>query len=154
MSRTYYGETPVLRLDSRLEETAVEEITRSVPRNIMVTKKKPTQAQYRYDCMNGQEHPMQLEHHAYTLVTVHRDNIDIGMAESDAYNERMFNSEELDYISTVVRRPEVEWAMDNSFDGVYIQRHRDPAQFTTVFRFAVYMKEDQATFWKLKFNGQ
>ena len=65
-----------------------------------------------------------------------------------------FSDVEIEFINSVQRRPEIEWAIDNSFDGIYVQKYEDFSRFVTSFKFAVYMKEEQATFWKLKFNGQ
>jgi len=148
----------ILRINQR-EET-VEELFETPDRNIAVPGKKHfDQAHYRRACMNGEEHPLCIERHQYVMVTVCTQSIDAGIfMQADDPHEysrsNRFSPLEMDFITSVQRRPEVEWAVDNSFDGIYVQKYEDFARNATSFQFGVYMKDEQATFWRLKFSGR
>lgn len=146
----------LLRIDPREDPPVVQEVNDYIPNE----KRVPTrlkQTQYRLDCMNGMDHPMQIEVHNYILVTVATREMDTGVANTANRWGRWsrcptFSQLEMEFIALIQRCPEVEWAIDNSFDGLYVAKEDNPATFNTQFRLAVYMKEEQATFWKLKFN--
>lgn len=144
-----------LRVDLRVDPPIVEEISENLPNNkVMAIHNK--QAQYRFDCMMGAEHPLNIEREHYILTTVATRHMDtVATAQMDRWSKHpTFNEAEIDFIMSVQQRPEIEWAIDNSFDGIYVQKEEDFARFATTFRFAVYMKEEQVTFWKLKYNGR
>lgn len=118
-----------------------------------VRKNKVEQAPYRYDCMKGVSHPMEIESECYTLVMVAEAIMDIAQLTRDERSPHKFNREESAFIGSLRDQPKVTWALANSFDGLYVYRVEDVAWFSTTFRLAVYMKEEHATFWKLKYHG-
>ena len=154
-----FSRTSVLRIDIRKEKPAIEDVS-SLPEFITALPRGNNmyeQAQYRWDCLAGQEHPLQIETRQYVLLTICKQSIDMAVASSrnsEYYSiyGRRFNQNEVEFIDSVKLRPEIEWAIDNSFDGLYVARYEDPSLMKAVFRFAVYVKEEQATFWKLKFG--
>lgn len=152
-----YGHN-VVRVDLRGEKPTVEMIAQRPQSNIEVPViKHRRQADFRYACMDGETHPMQIEREHYVLVKIHVQSIDTSVAaqHADPYSKYTpFSPAEMDFIESVQQRPEIEWAVDNSFDGIYIQKFDDYARGATSFEFAVYMKEEQVTFWKLKYSGR
>ena len=145
----------IIRIDLREDPPILEEISEHLP-DTKVMAIPIRQAQYRFDCMLGADHPLNIEREHYILTTVATRHMDtVVQAEANSWSRLpRFNSEEMDFIMSVQKFPEVEWAIDNSFDGIYIYKEEDFARFSTMFKFAVYMKEEQATFWKLKYNGR
>ena len=145
-----------LRVDPRTEKPVVEEIQKHLPRDIAVPIQKPlTPQHYRLDCMQGYDHPLEIERHHYQLLCIAEDSIEIdAFAHNRQAPGKQYTPMELEFFSNVFRRPEVEWAIDNSFDGVYIHRVDDHASLASIYRFAVYLKEEQITFWKLKHHGR
>jgi len=128
----------------------------SMPQLNIAVGDKRSQASYRFDCMEGLAHPMAIESHRYTLVPVCADSIDSTVFDQDyrVPANTSFNEHEMAFIDAIRGRPEVEWAIDNSFDGLYVKRFEDPSLTRTQFRFAVYLKDEHVTFWKLKYNGR
>jgi len=116
-------------------------------------KKSYTQPKYNHESMTG-NHPLSIETHDYVLMVVHTSQIDQStfISRSAGVVTPTLDGAEMLYVNSVRRKPEVEWAVNNSFDGMYITTESDPATFTMRFRFAVYMKSEHATFWRLKFN--
>jgi hypothetical protein len=104
------------------------------------------------------EHPLQCEEFKFELTFVGHAEMepefsqDVRDEYQYRYNKGQFNEPEMELIKNVMKRPEVEWAVDNSFDGIYIHKYNDAASFKTVFKFAVYMEANQATFWRLKYG--
>lgn len=155
-----YSKPYILRFDTRAEDTEIEELFERPPGNIAVPVKKIfDQAYYRTACLNGEEHPLAIEREHYMMITICKQSMDTDIfIQADgnpgyAHSNR-FCPAEIDFINSIQRRPEIEWAVDNSFDGIYVQKYEDHHRMSTMFQFAVYMKEEQATFWKLKFHGR
>jgi len=147
----------ILRINQR-EET-VEELFETPDRNIAVpVNRRLDQAHYRTACLDGVPHPLGIEQHHYILVTVATRSIDSSIAfqstSPDYQYSNRFTPNEMDFINSVQNDLAVEWAVDNSFDGIYVRKYEDHGRMATSFQFAVYMKEEQATFWRLKFSGQ
>ena len=152
-----FGDPDIIHINLKLAKPIVEELHKPIPRYIDVPVKNGwDQAQYRFACMDGAPHPLAIEREQYTLVTIHTQSIDasVHFAADGPHNTGRFSTPEIEFINSVQLRPEVEWAIDNSFDGVYVQKFNDHARYATSFQFAVYLKEEQATFWKLKFSGR
>jgi len=62
--------------------------------------------------------------------------------------------DERNLIDHMRNRTGVEWAIDNSFDGLHIVTERHLKQQTITYRFEVLLPNDKAIFWRLKFSGQ
>jgi len=150
-----YNGPLILNIDLREDPPIIKEVTEPIPHNIRVAKHKK-QAQYKFDVMNGQAHPILLDVEDYALVTVHHCSLRQETFQNVSQGENFygFNEEEISFIQSVQQQPEVEWAIDNSFDGIYVNKTDDHARMAIDFRFAVYLKAEQATFWKLKFHGK
>jgi len=155
MGHYTYG-SDVMRIDTRSDDIVIEEINRSLPDFIAVpVKEHMKQARYRFACMEGEPHPLTIEQQCYRLITVWTDSIDSTvMAADHGYAHPKFSPGEIAFIKDIQCHPEVAWAIDNSYDGLYVLRSEDASLTSTRFRFAVYMKEEHVTFWKLKYNGR
>ena len=107
------------------------------------------------ECMNGAPHPLNIEYDDYV-----RTKIGLGFLDLVHHSHGLHSSEENltedeeNYIQNYKNRPEVQWAMHNSFDGLYIQKAFDHANAQVLFSFAVYMKTQNRTFWLLKYREQ
>jgi len=154
MGHYSYG-SDVMRIDTRSDDIVIEEINRSLPDFIAVpVKEHMEQANYRFGCMRLDD-SLAIEQECFRLITVWTDSIDSTMMAADhGYAHPKFNPSEIVFIKDIQCQPEVAWAVDNSFDGLYVLRSEDPSLTSTRFRFAVYMKEEHVTFWKLKYNGR
>jgi len=115
--------------------------------------------QYKLNCMEGDSHPLEIEKYHYTLCHIFRASIDSEVMTRDitaanyARNDS-FNPVEQSFIRGVLAdNPAVDWAINNSFDGLYISRYAELATLTTIFIFRAYLLEKHITFWKLKFAG-
>ena len=111
------------------------------------------------DCMDGAPHPMQIEYDDYTRVYIGRINMDthrhsINSFKVNAPAQHNLTEEEEEIIQNFKDRPEVQWAIHNSFDGLFIKKEYDYANLRTLFMFAVYMKNTNKTFWILKYKDQ
>ena len=152
------GDPEILHVNFKVDPPDVSELYVSPQMYIEVAnmKKGYNQARYKFDCMAGIEHPLSIERERYVLTTVHTSSLDASLDRlmPDQKRPGQFSEPEIEFINSIQRRPEVEWAVDNSFDGVYVQKYEDFSRFATSFKFAVYLKEEQATFWKLKFHGR
>jgi len=127
-----------------------------MPDYIKVAKHNDFMADWRTDVAGGSPHPILIEHELYTKIMIGKLYIDMA---HDAPNispagGRGFNRYEEEEIKGFLRRPEMAWANDNSFDGVYIRKEPDYAQMRVIMVVYAYMKEQHVTFWKLKFTGQ
>lgn len=123
------------------------------PERISVPKQDYSKMpQYRTDCMRGAVHPLGIEEYDFHLVTVERIEYDVGMfAMKHGYAGD--TKEELgDFIESFTRVPHIEWAIDNSFDGLYVLTQNNPASFRTELVFGVYLYAELATFWNLKYG--
>jgi len=155
MNGSYPTGPDAIRINIEDDKVIVEAVNKHVPKEMKVMV-KPEQAQYRVDWMNGAAHPLNIESQHYTLVMLSTESMDSDTLTRDRIqNDHMtkFNEVEMGFIGSVKRRPEIEWALDNSFDGLYVHRYADPSEFRTMFKFAAYLKGDQATFWKLKYHA-
>jgi hypothetical protein len=107
--------------------------------------------------MTGRAHPLKIEeqHYVLTAIAAHEVNIAaFAQQPSDLWNSRFhFSPTEIDYINAIHEQPEVDWAVRNSFDGLYVQKIDDYANFATRYVFAVYLAPEHHTFWKIKFHG-
>lgn len=145
----------ILNIDPRDEKPCIKEVRDHLPKRKYAVRTQMYQDRYRWDCMNGQDHPLSIEQEEYILTEVHRAEIDsiIHEEQREWHRQYTFNQQEIEFIKGIMRQREVGWAIDNSFDGLYIHRDEDYRSFRSIYRFAVYMKTEQATFWKLKFHG-
>jgi hypothetical protein len=146
-----------LRVDPRDSKPVVEEVRKYLQTEIRVPiqKRLDYRAPYREACMNGFDHPMEIETHQYKLFTVAQDDINAdAFIQASEIRGRYWSDLEMEFFQSVLKRPEVEWAIDNSFDGVYIAKADDPSTLSSIYKFAVYLKEEHITFWKLKYHGR
>lgn len=108
---------------------------------------------YRQKCLKGESHPLGIESYNYQLVIVEEAHINESVsAMTNAYGYTKFSQDEVSFIESVARRPHVEWAVDNSFDGLYVMKYFNPSAFGDMFKFGVYLKDELATFWNLKYS--
>lgn len=106
------------------------------------------------------EHPLRIESEEYHLTWVHDVKISLEMLSRKKYDGYVYGSgntefdeHEQEMIMTHARDiPAIAWAVDNSFDGLYVKKKENYEAFVMVYRFGVYLKEHHATFWKLKFG--
>ncbi len=125
----------LIRIDTRQDPVVVEQVKEYIPTNIRVAVKK--QAQYKFDCMNGIEHPLKIEVDNYTLVTIKVVSLDkatLADVNNDWYRRFEFSTSELEFINIIRCEPQVEWAEDNSFDGLYVQKSDDCSDLSTSVR--------------------
>lgn len=108
--------------------------------------------QYRTDCMRGAAHPLGIEEYDFRLVIVERLEYDPGVfAAQHGYGGD--TKEELgDLIESMAKLPHIEWAIDNSFDGLYVITKPNPSAFRHDIVFGVYLYAELATFWNLKYG--
>lgn len=123
------------------------------PERIGVPKQSYTKMPlYREECMKGAAHPLGIEEYDFHLVIVERIEYDPNRFAMQ-YGYGGDTSEELsNFIESIARTPHIEWAIDNSFDGLYVIQHNNPSSFRTVFTFGVYLYAELATFWNLKYG--
>lgn len=122
---------------------------------IRVQRLKQGQPQYKTDCMEGEAHPLDCEYFVYKLVKIGFAATDKMASAEEHYRsvmeDRQFLPEEQDAIKSFAEEPHAEWAIANSFDGLYAHVVQDPSRWETRINFAVYMEEKHHTFWKLKY---
>ena len=101
---------------------------------------------WRHDVAEGAvAHPLGLEENNYVKIGVGYVMVDMSIQPSTEYTNEI--------IKSYLRRPEIEWAIDNSFDGLYITKERDEYNYSYKYKLYVYMLDKHATFWTLKFKG-
>lgn len=111
---------------------------------------------YRERCLNGEPHPLNIEMQNYELVIIEEMSIDkLHMADYNMLTCRyeVSSHDQAMLIQSVTQRPHVMWAIDNSFDGLYVARRHDHSYSGVKFLFGVYLKDELATFWRLKYMG-
>lgn len=111
-------------------------------------------ANYREACVNGADHPLAGEDFIYELVEVGAARVDASIIRTAAMNPPTgkYTEEEMVFIAKFTEAPEIDWAINNSFDGLYIKREPDHITYHMIYKFYVYMESSQATFWRLKFS--
>jgi len=129
------------------------------PRYWKVLKQEPIFMDWRMDVANGAVHPLSVEEIEYTRITIGKMRLDGGYVGSDEskHNKDLLSSleeHEAHALESFLKRPEVQWAVDNSLDGLYIKKEEDYANLLTLFSFSVFMKNKLVTFWRLKYSGQ
>jgi hypothetical protein len=119
---------------------------------IKLPKPAMYEAQFRQDCTNGGRHPMSIESEDYIRVLV--GYITSSITSAQQYTQ--FSEHEQDLFKQHSKLPGIEWANDNSFDGLYVEKTRGLANLSTTYNFYAYLKTAHATFWRLKFgpNGR
>ena len=122
--------------------------------------------EYMEDAFEGYPHPLGIDNkdsmakqklESYSFLIVHETY----MSESvQAQNHQVyfkaglhFSQEEQKLIQDVQRYKEVSWAMQNSFDGLYVRKFMNPEHYETAFQFGVYMLDQHITYWQLKFGN-
>lgn len=109
-------------------------------------------AQYRKDCLRGAAHPLGIEAYDFELVIVERIEYDDSrFAIQNGYGGDG-SQDFAKFIESMARTPHIEWAIDNSFDGLYVIQQNNPASFSSVMIFGVYLYAELATFWNLKYG--
>jgi len=128
------------------------------PMIIKVAKTNPVFVDWRDEVANGAQHPLQIEELTYTRCTVGKMRIDTSFNRVNPNGYGLSPQEHLEeHEQTALRNfledPVIAWAVDNSFDGIYVTKDTDHASMKTIFEFIVYLKEEHVTFWRLKFSG-
>lgn len=107
------------------------------------------------DCMNGAPHPLNIEIDNYIRTSVGVGHMDLSYNPSyPGSSLHNLSQEEEEFVQIFKDRPEVQWAMHNSFDGLYMKKTVDHADMKVFFSFAVYMKDTNKTYWLLKYRDQ
>lgn len=123
------------------------------PEYFKIMKRNVQIPDYMTSCINGAAHPMKIEYEDYQIVGVGTMRLDLeGNKFSSAHSEENLTELEEVAIQDFKDQPEIEWAMHNSFDGLYIRKIIDYHEFRVMFNFAVYMKSSNKTFWLLKYG--
>jgi len=110
------------------------------------------QAKYKYECLDGKLHPLEIESHQYKLIQIAEHvvfAIDVNNEPFDSYEN--LNIDEIFMIEAYSRRNRIEWAIANSFDGIYISKQVDIPKCQTRYTISVYMKEEHCSYWILKY---
>lgn len=103
-------------------------------------------------------HPLHIEYDEWHLVWVAKFQISMSALKAAAGKSSRFpmnfrdelSEDEKYLISKRSQLPEVEWAIDNSFDGIYIKRWEEDVYMR--YMLGVYLHSKQATYWKLKYG--
>ena len=138
------------------------EITRvkEMPPNIIrVAKTHEIFVDWREDVVNGAPHPV-LQAEDYVRINIGNMHVDTSFNHMNG-NGHGYRSDPLTHLEeyeqealkTFLKNPAVAWAVDNSFDGVYVIQDNYSSDFTIQFVFSVYLKREHATFWTLKYSG-
>lgn len=105
---------------------------------------------YRERCLlYDEEHPLRIERLKYELVILEKVQIDSTWDTCSSYTR--WSESEVELLKTLTHKPHIAWAIDNSFDGLYIAKRDDPSVLATTFILGAYLKEELATFWRLKY---
>jgi hypothetical protein len=116
--------------------------------------------EYRTGCMTGATHPLEIEKHCYRLTTIATLTMDAMVRGNDSRRNKWpyiglhLTGEEQNFIRDSIAGRAMSWAIENSFDGLYIQKDQDLSRLVTIFRVSVYMKEEHITFWRLQFANR
>ncbi len=112
------------------------------------------QPQYKVDCLHGQEHPLGIELEDYHLMHIGftRTKEVLMWRDSPTDFDSAINESDSELIKNFSKRPVINWAIANSFDGLYIDKKVDEYGLHHVYNFSVYMKGVHCTYWKLKFK--
>jgi len=103
-------------------------------------------------CIDGADHPLNIEYDDYAMVKIGKAELDVNYTNKMYDNDNTLSQEEEELIQLFKERPEMQWAIHNSFDGIYIKKYKDLVNLRTIFQFGVYMKKSQKTFWLLKYS--
>ena len=128
------------------------------PSIFKVTKNDPIFIDWREDVANGAPHPMQLRTDEYIRVKIGMMRIDTSFNQLRPSEFGINLMEELEGVDSealkdFLQRPSVAWAVDLSFDGLYIKKDFNHAEMNAIYAFFVFLKREQATFWSLKYSG-
>ena len=107
---------------------------------------------YKKECMCGEAHPMGIEAYDFHLVIVERITCDSSQRSFNANNYPWNKKDEEELITSMARLPHVEWAIENSFDGLYIIEQPCNSGLEYEYLFGVYLYSELATFWNLKYG--
>jgi len=130
------------------------------PDIIKVAKTSPIFPDWREDVTNGSPHPV-LTSDEYVRIDIGRMCVDSSFKTNHhgCYNghdrsplEQLEQHEE-HALKNFLQNPEIAWAVDNSFDGVYVIKNNNVDNFSVDYIFSVYLKRELATFWRLKYSG-
>ncbi len=112
-------------------------------------RKQTGQPLYKHECMMGAEHPLQIEQYKYILTQVYSVHISDQRTVDNLYGDG-YGTKEL--IDDITRKRPIQWAIDNSFDGLYVDNFTEVTNMRTNLKFYVYLLDKHATFWNLKFG--
>jgi len=117
-----------------------------------------TMSRYKLDVLAGADHPLQSEEFIYTLTPVEkleRDASEISMSVNPRIAHDHLSPDEVEFLNEVCFKiPKIDWAIENSFDGVYIKKYLQPSSYKMIYELYVYMEEKQATMWRLKYGSR
>lgn len=122
---------------------------------IRVPKNEKFMASYKERVLNGQEHPLRIEYDEwhFTWVSARRIALNFFGQRPIQFHGDQFSDDEIDFLGNIQEQePQVEWAIDNSFDGLYIKRYEDLESYTMVYKIGVYLHGKHATYFRLKYG--
>ena len=129
------------------------------PNIIRVAKTHEIFVDWREDVVNGAPHPV-LRAEDYVRINIGNMHVDNSFNRMNG-NGHGYGPDPLTHLEEYeqealkifLKDPAVAWAVDNSFDGVYVIQNKYSDEFTIQFVFSVYLKREHATFWTLKYSG-
>ena len=119
-------------------------IADNMPDYIKVAKPSiPAIFSQREDIIINDQHPLEIETEGYHKIEIGKIRLEVSFNPAE---------DEERYLELMTRDPKIQWAIDNSFDGLYISKEKDPTSFNMIYHFYVYLKDEHALFWKLKYG--
>lgn len=120
---------------------------------IRVAKQSTFQASWREDVAEGANHPLEIEKEEWVLIWLLSIRVHhAGQTNFRSNLDDQWTEDEKIIIEEHLKQPKIDWALDNSFDGLYFHRQDDNFQLCTYYRIGAYLKSKHATFWKLKYG--
>jgi len=132
----------------------ITKLDKMPPNIIRIAKTHQMFNDWRTSVTNGSPHPV-LREDEYIRINIGKLRMESSSMQPSSYNSSPIQElEKYEHygLKTFLERIEVAWAVDNSFDGVYVVKEMDYNNFNTNFIFSVYLKQEQATFWTLKYG--
>jgi len=119
---------------------------------IRVNKHSDIFTDYRQHMEHGGMHPlsMELEQEEYKFIHIGYIRVE-GSNIQNSTSKHWLETYHGEALKSFLRDPKVAWAVENSFDGIYVTQEPDYASFETKMCISCYMLGKLAVFWKLKF---
>ena len=131
----------------------IEMINKIPPQYMKVAKSPNFIPDYKQNVMGGMSHPLEIETQGYILQPVGKLYLQLEHLHSSLYTSELNKPtpNEINAVDDYMYRPEINWVLENSFDGMYVQREVNHLDSVVMFLFSAYMTEEHCTFWTLKY---